>query len=187
MSEASPGPWPLLDLEQLRTALDGVVDLAIARFGPRLDLREVGHDYYWHLPVQAAFTMSDDPGLRIDAGMSSDDLEEMQDMVENPQDQFLWHCATHLSEVLRLLAFADHAAPPPAQATPEPISPQPMPPAARTRCRRRPRRPPARRGALGMSSPSPGSPSAPALPSSSSPELRCARAGSARDGRCSLL
>lgn len=117
MSETSPGPWPIVDLEQLRTALTEVVDLAIARFGPRLDLSEVGHDYYWHLPVEAAFTMSDDPGLRINAGMTSDDLEEMQDMVENPEDQFLWHSATHLSEVLRLLAFADSTSPPAAQAT----------------------------------------------------------------------
>lgn len=39
-TDTGRGPY-VLDLEQLRTALDGVVDLAVARFGPTVDLDEL--------------------------------------------------------------------------------------------------------------------------------------------------
>ncbi|MGI4896042.1 MAG: hypothetical protein ACRYF3_13110 [Janthinobacterium lividum] len=102
---ASEGPSRphVLDFEQLRAALNGVVDLAIDRFGPQVDVEAVPeyNDYYWHLPTDTAHAMDDDPGLYVDAGQSSDDLE----MLAEPQDQALWHSVEHLVGLLNLVSF----------------------------------------------------------------------------------
>ena len=99
----------LLDFEQLRAALDAAVDLAVARFGPTVDLDEVAgyDDYHWHLPVDVAFAMDDDPGLHVNAGQSSDDLDELAEMVAHPDEQVLSHSLEHLASVLDLVAFLD--------------------------------------------------------------------------------
>lgn len=97
----------VIDFEQLRTALNGVVDLAIDRFGPQLDVETVpGYsDYYWHLPVDTAHAMDEDPGLYINAGQSSDDLGELAEMLSQPEDQVLWHSVEHLVGLLNLVSF----------------------------------------------------------------------------------
>ncbi|MEH3076698.1 MAG: hypothetical protein PGN11_08435 [Quadrisphaera sp.] len=99
----------MLDVEQLRVALNSLVDLAVERFGPTVDV-SASHslaDCYWHLPVEPAKTMADAPGQHLGVGQLSDDLVELAAMVRDPQGQVLWHSATHLSELLRLLAFLD--------------------------------------------------------------------------------
>ena len=105
-SEGPPRPH-VLDFEQLRAALNGVVDLAIDRFGPTVDLQAVSeyNDYYWHLPTDTAHAMDDDPGLYVDAAQSSDDLEELAEMLARPQDQVLWHSVEHLVGLLNLVSF----------------------------------------------------------------------------------
>ena len=107
-AERSPRPHQL-DFEDLRTALNGVIDLAIERFGPRLDVQAVAgyNDYYWHLPVEAAYAMDDDPGLYVDAGQSSDDLDELSEMIDQPHEQVLRHSVEHLVGLLNLVAFLD--------------------------------------------------------------------------------
>jgi len=106
---ASEGPSRphVLDFEQLRAALSGVVDLAIDRFGPQVGVEAVPeyNDYYWHLPTDTAHAMDDDPGLYVDAGQSSDDLPELTDMLAEPQDQVLWHSVEHLVGLLNLVSF----------------------------------------------------------------------------------
>lgn len=109
MAETTQDGDAVLDFEQLRAALNGLVDLAVERFGPTVDVgaSRCLVDFYWHLPVQPAMTMADAPGKHIDSGQLSDDLAELADMVQDPGSQALWHSATHLSELLRMLAFLD--------------------------------------------------------------------------------
>ncbi|WP_380159305.1 hypothetical protein [Kineococcus sp. R86509] len=97
----------VLDFEQLRAALNGAIDLTIDRFGPKVDVAAVPeyNDYYWHLPTDTAHAMDDDPGLYVNAGQSSDDLEELAEMLSQPQDQVLWHSVEHLVGLLNLVSF----------------------------------------------------------------------------------
>ncbi|WP_432524282.1 hypothetical protein [Kineococcus sp. SYSU DK006] len=105
-AERSPRPHQL-DFEDLRTALIGVIDLAIERFGARLDVQKVAsyNDHYWHLPVDTAYALDDDPGLYVDAGQSSDDLDELAEMIDQPHEQVLRHSVEHLVGLLNLVAF----------------------------------------------------------------------------------
>ena len=102
-----------LVFSQLRVAINGAIDLAESRLGEAVDLDalEQYRDYYWHLPVDVAFSMAEEPEKSVDAGQTSDDLEELADMVANPEDQVLWHSLEHLAEVLRLVAFLDRLEP----------------------------------------------------------------------------
>jgi hypothetical protein len=89
--------------------MNGAIDLAVARFGETVDLDslEQYRDYYWHLPIEVAFSMAAEPEKSIDAGQTSDDLEELAEMTASSDDQVLWHSLAHLAELLRLLAFLD--------------------------------------------------------------------------------
>ena len=51
--------------------------------------------------------MRDDIATEVTAGLTSDDLDELDEMLANPGDQALWHSLEHLSELLRLLAALD--------------------------------------------------------------------------------
>jgi hypothetical protein len=103
----------ILDLEQLRLALSNVVDLAAAHFGPTIDVDQIPeyNDYYWHLPTATAYAMDADPGLYVDAGQISDDLEELAEMLADPDEQTLWHSLGHLGGLLGLLAFLQNPRP----------------------------------------------------------------------------
>ena len=103
----------ILDFEQLRRALNSAVDLAAAHFGPTIDVDQVPeyNDYYWNLPTDTAFAMDADPGLHVGAGQSSDDLEELAEMLAEPDGQVLWHSLEHLSGLLALLAFLQNPRP----------------------------------------------------------------------------
>jgi hypothetical protein len=81
------------------------------RLGAVIDVTSVAHakDYYWHLSPDTAYAMDDDPGLRVDAGQTHDDLQELADMLADPEmHEALWHSLDHLAELMRFLAFADN-------------------------------------------------------------------------------
>ncbi|GAA3624744.1 hypothetical protein GCM10022223_47280 [Kineosporia mesophila] len=129
-----PGTRPhILDLEQLRFALNSVVDLAAARFGTTIDVDQVleYNDYYWQLPTDIAYAMHADPGLYVNVGQISDDLEELAEMLDEPDEQVLWHSLEHLTGLLRLLAFLENPRPgrerPPGQVSPLPDITDPKP------------------------------------------------------------
>ena len=113
-----------LRLTDLRTAINAALDQVEQDLGPAVDLAGVEHynDYYWALAVDIAFAMDDDPGLRVSAGQTSDDLETLADLLEEPADQLWTHSLTHLAELLRLLVYVTN----PRAATRHPDSDQPV-------------------------------------------------------------
>ena len=110
MDATRTGTHPMiLDIDRLRTGLAAALDLAVERFGNSVDLRQFPtcKDYYWQLAPADAFSMRDNIATEVTAGLTSDDLDELDEMLANPGDQALWHSLEHLSELLRLLAALD--------------------------------------------------------------------------------
>jgi hypothetical protein len=68
-----------------------------ARYGRRVT---VDGDYYWHLPVDAAFDMSKQPA-EFTAGQLSDDLHATSGEIVDPLT--VWHELAHLIGLLRTL------------------------------------------------------------------------------------
>jgi hypothetical protein len=85
----------VLRLSDLRTALDSVLSAAAARLGDEVALPS---DYYWHVPVDAAFDMGRKP-MELTVGSLKDDLEELGS--EKPDHVALWHDVGHLVGLLR--------------------------------------------------------------------------------------
>lgn len=92
----------IVRIADLRTALVRVLDAAEKRLGPEIAL---GADYYWHVPVDDAFSMAEEP-QEFTVGQVSDDLQEvMQDRGERLPEE-AWHDLSHLVGVLRALELA---------------------------------------------------------------------------------
>ena len=97
-------------VEDLRGAFSVLVDAIAGNFGPTVTLCEKDFyaDHYWNLELEAAFHLVDDPGLHINAGQTSDDVEEVRHILEREGGEvFLWHDLGHFSAVLRRIAFLD--------------------------------------------------------------------------------
>jgi hypothetical protein len=110
MNAAPHNAWAVLQLADLRAALTSALDVAEAQLGTAIDLSAHAdlRDYHWELPVDVAFAMDDDPGLRVVAGLTSDDLQTLAEA-----DDPVWgHSLGHLAELLRLLAFLASPRPP---------------------------------------------------------------------------
>ena len=100
--------------------------MAATRFGTTIDVDQIPeyNDYYWHLPTDTAYAQDADPGLYVDAGQISDDLEELAEMLAEPGEQVLWHSLEHLTGLLGLLAFLEN--PRPGRSSPaDKVSPRP--------------------------------------------------------------
>lgn len=90
-----------INIPDLRTALIRTLDLAEARLGSTVEL---GADYYWHLAVDDAFDVANEP-TTFTVGQVSDDLQEVHaDHVRVPEEA--WHDLSHLVGVLRALELA---------------------------------------------------------------------------------
>ncbi|WP_433498926.1 hypothetical protein ACQP1K_00760 [Sphaerimonospora sp. CA-214678] len=98
----------IADLRRLSTLL---LDAVERRHGARIDLSRWNVDYYWDIPLQAAFDIYSDPTRHVGCGQISDDLAELHDALDRSKndDVILWHDLTHLSGLLRALAIADLA------------------------------------------------------------------------------
>ena len=89
-------------IADLRTALLRALDAMEERLGPRVPL---DMDYYWHLPVERAFDMAEEPHT-FTVGQVSDDVEEsIHDQRERLPEE-AWHDLSHLIGVLRALELA---------------------------------------------------------------------------------
>lgn len=93
-------------LSDLRKACSLLFDEVERRFGPEIDLQV---DHYWEIDLRAAYELADDPAGEIVAGQVSDDLGELHDLTNRPEEEgvILWHDLDHLSGILRALAFQD--------------------------------------------------------------------------------
>lgn len=104
----------VLRVADLRRACVLLLDEVEQRFGEQVALADVPVDYYWNLPLSAAFGMGRVPQEDdLDCGTGSDDVAEIAGLVEGGREEVvLWHDLDHLAGVLRLLAFLDLPAEP---------------------------------------------------------------------------
>ncbi|WP_433221969.1 hypothetical protein [Microtetraspora malaysiensis] len=101
----------VLEIADLRRLCTLLMDAAERRHGARIDLSRLEVDYYWDIPLQAAFDMDSDPTHDVGCGQVSDDLAELHHAIDRSKndDVILWHDLMHLSGLLRALASADLA------------------------------------------------------------------------------
>ncbi len=91
-------------ISDLRQALGRALDATETLLGPEVALHA---DYYWHLPVDAAFDVYAEPPT-LTMGQLSDDLEAVRDPSDGvPQNAR--HDLLHLVGVLRALELAARA------------------------------------------------------------------------------
>jgi hypothetical protein len=92
-------PEPLvIRMDELRAALGRALIAAEKRLGAEVALED---DHYWHLPVDEAFDMTQEPAS-LTVGQLSDDLENLR----GPGDlgpETAWHELSHLVGLLRAL------------------------------------------------------------------------------------
>lgn len=91
----------IVSIADLRAALGWALNAIEDRLGPEVSLDA---DYYWSLPVEAAFDMAKEPSA-FTVGQLSDDLE----ILREPSDalaEVAWHDISHLVGVLRALELA---------------------------------------------------------------------------------
>jgi hypothetical protein len=91
-------------ISDLRHALHRALDATERLLGPEVALPA---DYYWHLPVDAAFDVYAEP-RELTMSQLSDDLDAIRD----PNDgipESAWHDLMHLVGVLRALELAARA------------------------------------------------------------------------------
>jgi len=88
-----------IDVDQIRSALARVLNAVERDHGSQLQLHG---DFYWSLPVAAAFDLTkSDPALT--AGQLSDDLDAVRQLAsdENSEIVAVWHELAHMVGVLR--------------------------------------------------------------------------------------
>lgn len=97
---------PSVRVAELRQALDRVLEAVEERLGSTVDL---GADHYRTLKPEAAYGLVPDPELHLIAEQLSDDVEELQDILNRPQDEgiAIWHDLGHLCGLLQRIAFLD--------------------------------------------------------------------------------
>jgi len=88
-------------IADLRSSLDRALCAAEDLLGEEVALPA---DYYWHLPVDAAFDMTTEP-RELTVGQLSDDVEALL-YERDPVPQENWHELSHLIGVLRALELA---------------------------------------------------------------------------------
>lgn len=89
----------VVQVEELRAAIEQILAAVERTHGSSVTLDE---DYYWHLPVEAAYDMSAAPEIR-EVGQVSDDLAEMRNgLTEDGEVLSIWHALSHVIGVLRV-------------------------------------------------------------------------------------
>jgi len=88
-------------ISDLRYAVNRVLDATETVLGPEVALDA---DYYWHLPVDAAFDVYTEPQA-LTTGQLSDDLEVVPDLSDGVPEMAS-HDLMHLVEVLRAVELA---------------------------------------------------------------------------------
>lgn len=99
-----------IPVEDLRRAFSLLVEAISAKFGSTVTLcgADFYADHYWNLELDAAFRLVDEPGLHIDAGQTSDDVQEVRGVIEREgAEVVLWHDLGHFSAILRRISFLD--------------------------------------------------------------------------------
>jgi hypothetical protein len=99
-----------IGIDTLRRVCSVLLDEVERRFGSDVVLCSAGFedDHYWTVGVDAAFGLVEHPELHIQAGQTSDDAKEVQDLLKRDEGEvFLWHDLEHLAGVLRRLASLD--------------------------------------------------------------------------------
>jgi hypothetical protein len=87
-------------VQEIREALELVMDAIEREHGPVMDLDQ---DYYWALPIKAAFDMND-PSPQLTAGQLTDDLSEIRTLLStNATKVNAWHDLAHVLGLLRWL------------------------------------------------------------------------------------
>jgi len=90
-------------VDEIRAALTSVLDAVERKYGSLLDF---GHDYYWALPVEASFDMTNaTPALT--AGQISDDIASVRNLDRAHEVGSPWHELAHLVGVLRAIEALD--------------------------------------------------------------------------------
>ncbi|NPD04381.1 hypothetical protein HN031_06725 [Nocardioides sp. zg-1308] len=88
----------IVSLPELRSAVERTLDLVEAHLGTEVTLPV---DYYWHVPVDEAFDMNQQP-REFTAGQVSDDLATMREVRWRSSGE-AWHELSHVIGVLRAL------------------------------------------------------------------------------------
>jgi hypothetical protein len=92
-------------VEEIRAALGRVLDVVEDGHGPDLVL---ANDYYWSVPVRAAFDMTQqDPELTV--GQISEDIDAIRELGRATEVTSPWHELTHLVGVLRAVEALDRS------------------------------------------------------------------------------
>lgn len=88
----------VLRIDELRLALSRVLAATEQRLGAEVALEG---DYYWHIPVDDAFDVTQEPGT-ITVVQLSDDLASVHEETD-VQPETAWHELSHLVGLLRAL------------------------------------------------------------------------------------
>lgn len=88
----------VIRMEELRAAVTRTLIAAEERLGADVALTD---DYYWHLPIDAAFDMTREPSS-LTAGQLRDDLEHLREAT-HVEPETAWHDLSHLVGLLRAL------------------------------------------------------------------------------------
>ena len=92
-------------VDEIRAALGRVLDVVEDRHGPDLALV---NDYYWSVPVAAAFDMTHQaPELTV--GQVSDDIDTIRELGRESDVTSAWHELAHLVGVLRAVEALDRS------------------------------------------------------------------------------
>ncbi|HEX5741102.1 MAG TPA: hypothetical protein VFY17_06050 [Pilimelia sp.] len=110
------GARETITVAQLRHACDRILDAVARRYGPALDVGELGGGHYWTLDAAAAYNLLAEPTASITLGDSRDDAEELVALADPDRPVVLWHDAAHLAGLLRYLADRDLPGAPTGQA-----------------------------------------------------------------------
>lgn len=89
-------------ITDLRSAVDRALDLTEALLGSEVSLAV---DHYWHLPVEDAFDLANEPRT-FTVGQVSDDLEELLVDDDDRVPEAASHELAHLIGVLRAVEIA---------------------------------------------------------------------------------
>ncbi|WP_350280486.1 hypothetical protein [Kribbella sp. HUAS MG21] len=95
---------PVVRIADLRRALSRVLDATEALLGPEVALHA---DYYWHLPVDAAFDVYTEP-QNLTMGQLSDDFGAVPDPSDGVPENAP-HDLMHVAGILRALELAARA------------------------------------------------------------------------------
>lgn len=96
-----------LRMADLRAATARILNAVERRFGPEIDLGSLPFGYRWGLDPREIFKAADPPVATM-LGDLSEDLEEILDLVQRPEEEtFVWHDLSHLIGLLQLLVALD--------------------------------------------------------------------------------